>query len=404
MAENIQEIVALALSYNKKVNQLLLYLQGYHDITDTNVHTAGGTDYKRNLDNLIANVAEVAEEDNLPQKLAYGKGTICKRTRITKNGVYVYYQGRYIDSLGKRRTVTAKSYTACLNLIKQYMPKTKQRIKIKINTMRECLTQFITLYKDGQVTEHTIKGYYSLINNLPLGFLESPIQNIKQKDLQTIINDVSKQYTNTAQKLYNLFRQVFRQANINEFIPKDIGLGLVKPKHRGNEEVPLTNEQQQLLIKAATGITKYVIIGYLWTGCRVQELLDLKWEYYNAETKSLRIAGTKTITSDRVIPVFEPLIKLLEEIPKQSEYIFDISLKQLKRNKAKLEKSTGINFTLKSLRHTFNQNMFELGVKDIVRASWLGHSKPTTTKKVYTHLTDALTLEAICLINEKYTT
>lgn len=333
--------------------------------------------------------------------LRYGQGSITKRTRTRKDGsVYVYYQGKFYEN-GEPRYFTTKTKEACYKQLKQIAAKPKKEISHDFYTVKQWLEKFIEVYKANKLAEITVKNYKATLkNHLPPELAKRKIKDVKGIELQQIISSVAAKYPRTARTLYDIFSMAFREAWNNDVIKKDITKGLKRPTVISKEEVPLTAEQQKAVFEMPDKIMRQILTAYIWSGCRLTELLTLKKEYWDKEKQTLFINGTKTATSKRTIPVFPPLRAVLESLSPDGEYLFGISEKTLKRKKAAAERQLGFKFTIKSLRHTFNQNLTEMGVSDIVRAAWMGHSKPTTTKRTYTHLTESLQKEAVKIVEE----
>lgn len=348
------------------------------------------------------NVANIKTEGgiDMPRKLKHGQGTITKRERRTKTGAYFYHQGKYqID--GVTYYVTAPTYSECYDRLAKLRNTTKKATVFakNNNTLAAWLEEWLKVYKEKTIVAATMHNYKATIqNHIPDEMKKRRIDKIRANEIQEVINKLAERSPRVARTLYDIFKMSFLQAYNSDYIPKDVTRGLVKPKHISQEEQPLSKEQQAQLLATCAGKFKYAVMGYLWTGCRVSELLTIKWTDYDTAKNELYIDGTKTATSKRTIPVFPPLHDLLASIEHTSEYIWDISDKTLDRHKKEVEAALGWKFTLKSLRHTFNQNLFEMGVSDIVRAKWMGHSKPATTNKVYTHTTDALTKKEIAKV------
>lgn len=187
------------------------------------------------------------------------------------------------------------------------------------------------------------------------------------------------------------------KAYYDGLLDKNFSGALQKKMLDPKEDTPLSQEQQKILVEKA-GEFKPILLGYLWTGCRLSELLTLKKNYYNQKDQTIFINGTKTKTSKRTIPVLSPLKEvfdvLLEQNP-EDERLFCLSEKTLKRKFTIFQKQFDFKFSIKTFRHTFNQNLKDMEIDDFVRANWLGHSKPATTNKVYTHMTDNLQRKAI---------
>lgn len=266
-------------------------------------------------------------------------------------------------------------------------------------TLRQWLDIYLNVYKENKIKPLTLKDYTQAIRTyIPNNLLDRNLNDIKVFELQGLINDVAQSHSRRARTIYDIFNGAFREAFNNDVLQKDLTKALKKPFHESEEETPLTQEQQQQIFNMPASPFKDILVAYIWTGCRFAELVTLKPDYFDKANNRLFINGTKTKTSKRFVPVFAPVAEILERLPAGQAKIFKMSPKTMRRHKAAVEKLLGFEFTFKALRHTFNQNLMELGVPDIVRAAWMGHSKPTTTKKTYTHMTTKLQQDAIAQI------
>ena len=336
-------------------------------------------------------------KDEEVRKLKYGQGSIVLRTTISNGRKYQYYQGKYRLN-GRDYYCTAKTYNDCylkLANIRKYaqnlLPATPSK-----DTFIEYITEYLNTYKKPFVSKSTFDGYfYTLNKNISEETLHKPIKNVQTAELQKAINRTSELHPRAGRTLYDLFTQVMRRAYAEGIIKRDIEKLLIKPKQTSEEEIPLTSEQQQRLLEVADERQKAVIIAYLWSGCRRSELLQLKWTDISDNGQTLLIKGTKTDTSVRAVPVFVPLQQVLNRVSKTDERIFPYSVSTIRRMFEDLNEKVDFALTPKTLRHTFNQNLTEMGVADLIRAKWMGHAKPTTTKRVYTHVTDSLERQEI---------
>jgi Phage integrase family. len=98
-----------------------------------------------------------------------------------------------------------------------------------------------------------------------------------------------------------------------------------------------------------------VTYGYLYTGCRLNELLTITWADIDEINNTVTIKGTKTKSSLRTIPLFEPLKEVLGTRGKDSEKVFNISETTIKRQYSAAFKALNFKgkYTIHSLRHTF---------------------------------------------------
>lgn len=221
-----------------------------------------------------------------------------------------------------------------------------------------------------------------------------------------------------------------------EAIPYNPAERVAAPKAENIEAPHLAEDELELLLdKIEHEEIKYRTLIYvaLHLGARRAELLGLKWSNIDLENHTIGIRrtvlytssegvfvdGTKTPSSKRVVKVYPGLIELLEEYKKwqneerkrlgdkwidddwvfptwngrymnpdmASEWVTDFAQRE------------GIpNLTLQTLRHTNASFLLRGNTDPRTVAARLGHSNPTTTLKIYSHIIksrDAAAAEAL---------
>lgn len=115
-----------------------------------------------------------------------------------------------------------------------------------------------------------------------------------------------------------------------------------------------------------------IYYAFLHTGLRFTELINLKWEDINFEEKILWVTKPKGKKSPEYISIHDNLIKVLESLPRESEYVFTTetgvpfkprSRKMIRRLKKILLKAGIANIsTLHELRHSYCSQLFNAGL------------------------------------------
>ncbi len=136
----------------------------------------------------------------------------------------------------------------------------------------------------------------------------------------------------------------------------------------------------------------WVVILGLYTGGRIGEIAGMRTEHIfeKSSLQVMRLAGTKTDASDRIIPVHTDLIKLgfLDYVEcrrkVKKELLFDISISQQNGPGAKASKfftcfknKIGIDDNLKvfhSFRHTITDLMNQASIGDKAGSQYTGHA------------------------------
>lgn len=128
----------------------------------------------------------------------------------------------------------------------------------------------------------------------------------------------------------------------------------------------------------------YLTFVYL-TGTRRNEALSLTLEDIDFENNTLHIAGTKTKTSNRTMPMFPLVKRLLKTIPlgnSNKNKVFTLSYDQAQDAMKKITK----DYHLHELRHTFGTIAICVQKLDPKTVSlYMGHKDPYMTLNIYTH-------------------
>jgi integrase len=168
----------------------------------------------------------------------------------------------------------------------------------------------------------------------------------------------------------------------------------VKPlKVKDSKEIRfLSQEEAQKLLAAADAEYRDYLIGYLFTGARKEELLNLTWD--DLQKGHLRITNIKTQRGYkdkyRWVPVHPKLAEVLARrkaaditTPFPSQW----GPNTLRIKLIALAKRAGIPklTRLHDLRHTFASHLVQKGVSLYIVSKLLGHSSQETTR-IYAHL------------------
>ena len=137
----------------------------------------------------------------------------------------------------------------------------------------------------------------------------------------------------------------------------------------------------------------------LYTGCRRSEALRLNVSDIDFSKKLLHVPGTKTELSDRVIPLFDNVARLLDTaVPNDSGFLFPYRGDTVTHAFKKLCPA----HKLHDLRHTFATKCLETRIPLKVVQTWLGHSEIDTTANIYSHVTDKLNFSEAERLNKYF--
>jgi site-specific recombinase XerD len=210
----------------------------------------------------------------------------------------------------------------------------------------------------------------------------------------------------TAAIYFRHLRAAFNRAVKWSYISSNPILLVQEPK----QDVPLKDkdmscEDVQRMLKAMEEagdhqFRKYVLF-LLYTGCRRNEIIPLKWEDIDLEQQTIKIYAEKT-RQRLEIPISKALMRVIQgmEIKKRGFVFQTDSTSRGARNKKQpwskdyathhfkeYVKVLGLpnHYTLHSLRHTFTTQLRRKGVPLDIICKLLGHSSPLVTAENYDH-------------------
>jgi len=129
-----------------------------------------------------------------------------------------------------------------------------------------------------------------------------------------------------------------------------------------------------------------------FSGARISEANAVKWRDFDAEKGRLAIPGTKSTSSERVIPISPPLAVLFAEIRRRRGLEpADAPILRVRECKGALRSACSavgvMPITHHDLRHLFATRCIESGVDVPTVSRWLGHSDGgALAMRTYGHL------------------
>ncbi|MGB4659312.1 MAG: tyrosine-type recombinase/integrase [Mobilitalea sp.] len=364
------------------------------------------------------------------------------------------YIARYVDKFGKRQTI----YNFKLQAIKRALSDAKYETEHGLSgnginiTLNDWYVAWTDLYKRKMVKQTTLyknDSYYNARIRNTIG--DMFLKDIKLIHIQAFLNNLFEDGLafGTVMNIRFLLNGIFEKAKLNDYIIRNPCDGLEFPKQEKHERRVLTIQEQKTFFEYATTYTHVNVLRFaLATGCRIGEVLGLKWEDVNFEKRIISINKTihfskasspiegskffytspKTADSLRNLLMTDEVLEILkaqkvkqlnEKILKgkqwkQVEPFINIvftcgfgnpiyyvnvneSIKEIveRINIIEIALSKEENrmpikfepFTPHCLRHTFATRCFEKGIEPKVIQGILGHAKLNITTDLYTHVT-----------------
>lgn len=279
-------------------------------------------------------------------------------------------------------------------------------------TVKEFCELWLKEYKEGVVRDVTYMSLSSTLNTHVIPVIgRMKIREVKPAHIQKMVHMMDGKAKSTQARVLSITRSMFTVAVENGLIKRNPCISSVKPRGEETEErVPLTSEQEQLLIETARGTSLYlfVLIG-LEAGLRRGELLGLQWKDidFGAGTISVNRSITptkkncdgeinielKTDAARRTIPISESVIEELRSARSRSKSVYVIpgkkgsfmGLNSCTYHWSNLMHRLPFDLVPHQMRHTRITKWFEQGL-DIKDVQYLaGHSNSRMTLDIYTH-------------------
>ena len=246
------------------------------------------------------------------------------------------------------------------------------------------LNEWMRVYKRPTVSEKTYQNMRIIYRkHIPESLKALPLEKIGAFDIQKALNEV--EHSRTRIDVYNMFNGSLNIAFLLGLINRNPCNLVIKPKHVRKVGEALSAEE---LTKFLNDIAKHKLKSFflfsLLTGCRRSEALAVLWSDVDFDKKVIHIRGTKTLTSDRTVPLLKECAALLRGVKHREERIFPHRASYVTHEFKKLCPA----HKLHDLRHTFATRCLECGISMKVVQQWLGHSRMETTASVYTHVPD----------------
>ncbi len=297
-------------------------------------------------------------------------------------------------------------------------------------TRQEALTALISYNKDpydlrhdtitfGDVYEKWSDMHYQKVSTSTVaaykqvyklcGSLEKmTFRDIKLDHLQKMVDD-SRKNTPQLRTLKALLSLMYEYAAMHEIIPGDkrnmieyLNIDKGNPNKKAHVAFT-TSEIENLWQKQDVDIYVSVALILIYTGVRINELLDLKKEDVHLDERWFYISKSKTAAGIREVPIAEKIVPLFEYwLSRPCEHLIcsvrnnkmeyvNFFNQRWKPMMQKLEMTHMIHDT----RHTCISLLTAAKVDERIIRSIVGHTGTGVTEKVYTHIELPVKLEAI---------
>jgi len=299
-------------------------------------------------------------------------------------------------------------------------PKKEKEEKLTLEKQSILFGDFFEDFK----TKHILVAYkdqgrnnmgYAKSHILPY-FGQRKLDEISSKDIRSFLDSLAHIST-TANRCFALLSMAFKKAEDWEYLPPRsnpcTGVNKYKEnkKQRFLSDAELKRLEDSLIQKRKEEPRSYCTVNaifmILYTGCRVSEILNLKWENVHLSDSYIHLPDTKTGEGAR--PLNQKAIELLSSMtPKEGNpYVFygkvpGQPIVEIKTAwKTILKRADIKDFRIHDLRHSFASFALKKGVPLVHVSKLLGHRNIATTMR-YAHLELEQLKESTNIVNQVF--
>ena len=293
---------------------------------------------------------------------------------------------------GKRFSIYGKSAE---ELAKKYRAFLKnppfQPLPVK-TTLFSWFDEWLETYKKPNVAENTYQNIVRCVNkHIKPNLKDKALSNYTLTELTNMLNAIDS--TRMRKYARGILREAFNTAVSAGKCTSSPAQYLFPVKHvsvKGKAFALI--ELRELINRAITLLPREYVLYYIFcvfAGTRRDEACNLKKSDCDFKNKIIYIRGTKSETSNRRVPMFPILEKIIKErLSENGEKVFQIS-PALADRKFQTFKGNQTDAVLHWLRHTFGTVQVCVNRIPVNTVSlWLGHADVSMTVKNYTHPED----------------
>ena len=247
------------------------------------------------------------------------------------------------------------------------------------------------------------------------------ISKVRSVQCQNIINECEGMSFSHVTKVRQELKFLFATALDNKLIKEDPTSRLVLPEYYKGKRRSITDTERKHLYKVYENYRPFILfIIMLETGCRPTEAMNLIGKDIDHEKRLLHIRGTKTINSDRFVPIPDRLYIDIKGT-KPFEYICHHDRSSYRRLRDRLKREMNISmgaktyrnalipplplaedFTPYCLRHTYCTDLCRASIDVRTAQRLMGHANISITSDIYTHVDQGEILKAAEKLRDYY--
>jgi len=337
-------------------------------------------------------------------KLANGYGSITKLQGKRRNPYMVRVTTGWEEDKQLRKILGYySSYTKALDALSEYNREPYDVNNIKL-TFSDIYNRWVETDAFEKLSDSAKKGYKSAFKKYSI-LHTKPFINIKIADLQRCIDENASGYSSN-REMKNLASKMYQYCMLHEIIKenKAIMLDVGSPSATKKERIPYSDEEIDILWENTDDDTVKLILIYIYTGVRCNELLMLEKQHLHLEEQFFEVVKSKTASGIRLVPIADVIIPFFKYFSDKSKSKWVFTAEQggrlqdtwYRKLQASALKALNIQHTTHEARHTCITQLTVHNVNESIIKEIVGHKAAQSfTERVYTHIYMKTKIEAV---------
>jgi len=272
------------------------------------------------------------------------------------------------------------------------------------DTIRDLANRYMEDHCKGRCKESTMQAHQWLLDKYILPkFGAHKISELQPSDIAKFHQSLRKTLYN-ANRMLGLLKAMFNKAEQWGLLPANTNpASNIKPFTERKRQRFLSAEEFRMLFSKIDELERLKVIGtyqaaairlLALTGCRLSEILTLKWTSVDFINNRLLLENHKTDRKGaKAIPLNGAAKNILQKVPRieDNEHVIvgknnEGHIVNLQKPWKRVREAAGLeNVRLHDLRHSFASAAASAGIPLQIIGGMLGHSSPQTTAR-YAHL------------------
>lgn len=219
--------------------------------------------------------------------------------------------------------------------------------------------------------------------------------SIKTADIELAITKANKNYP-MIKKMQILLNQLYNYAIGNDIVDKNYSIFVKFDKYKKAYKKKIKNVYKESEIeyiwKHSGELIYRILLMLLYTGLRINELLQLKTKDLNLQERYITITNSKTNNGIRKVPIPSCIYQMVKHQynEKKEYFLYDGAYKynygQIRVLFDNFKKKSNMNHTIHETRHTYTSRLRLRGVDSTFTKKLTGHSAGNVDEDTYTHI------------------